>query len=174
MFNLFFSTVLATIVAGVTLNYGATIEATEVLNQTQVNEEHHTCSGTATLGGTCSATCQDKQNCQCSTGLVSCHCSCVNLSSSFTTPDVSNGYPVTQEQHASWSELGTILQSENSQSANDANSQLTYTYQLLNSGDLNSFATNTDILRNLLRNQSTSLRNQINTWLESKGADERF
>jgi len=173
MLNLFFSTVLAIAVVGVSLK-GITTENAGVLNNTQANDEHHTCSGSATLGGTCSATCQDSQNCSCSTGLVSCHCSCTTLSSSFSTPDVSNGYPVTPEQHANWGELGGILQSENSQSANNAYSQLTYTYQLLNNGELNAFAANTDTLRDLLRNQSTSLRNQINTWLASKGADERF
>ncbi len=48
-----------------------------------LNEEsilHHTCSCTASMGGTAEATCTDTQNCTCSSGFFSCSCKCSNPS----------------------------------------------------------------------------------------------
>ena len=41
-----------------------------------LTEDHHTCRGTSGLGGSCSATCTDKQNCTCNTGFFACNCFC--------------------------------------------------------------------------------------------------
>ena len=173
--NLIYSAAIAVAFIGVSFNFGTNLSESKDTTKIQMNETHVTCNGTATLGGSCSGTCQDGQSCTCSTGLVSCSCSCSGGAiTTFQTPDVSVGYPVNPTQRENWTELGSILLSENSQAAQDAYTKYTNTYQLLKSGNLNGFATSSDVLRSSLRNQSTSLRLQINNWLASKGANERF
>jgi hypothetical protein len=173
--NLIYATVFTVAFIGVSFNLSNNLSSNNTSASVEYIEDQHTCNGTATLGGSCSGTCNDNQSCTCSTGLVSCSCSCSGGAiTTFQTPDVSLGYPVNSTQRQNWTELGNILRSESSAAAQDAYAKYTNTYQSLNNGDLNGFATSSDVLRASLRNQSTNLRGQINNWLASKGADERF
>lgn len=117
---------------------------------------HHMCQGTGALGGTCEALCTDEQGCQCSSGLVSCNCKCVN-------PDQTQGTPVqisvTPGPEGNWIAVAGQLGRENNPVAKDLSAALPKVYKLYSS-DLNAYLREVQVIENKFQSLPTDIKNR--------------
>jgi hypothetical protein len=117
---------------------------------------HHMCQASGALGGTCEALCTDEQGCQCSSGLVSCNCKCVN-------PDQTQGTPVqvsvTPGPEGNWILVAGQLGRENNPVAKEISVAMPKVYKLYSS-DLNAYLRETQVIENKFQSLPTDIKNR--------------
>ncbi len=134
---------------------------------------HHECDASSPLGGSCSATCQDKCNCQCSTTWTSCTCTCKCQGGHQTSIDPLipkfEVITISPKQYENWKAIYEILIADNSPKA----SEWISLYHIIEEKKLIDVVALSKQIETLLKSQSEEVRNKVNKLMKENNSDLR-
>lgn len=127
-------------------------------------DEHHTCSGTSGLGGSCSGTCTDSQGCACSSGLFSCSCGC-STPAQAEVPAVA--YDIDAGDEETWNQVARLLSSESNKEAQAIANDMPRVYKLSKT-DTKSFLSEAEKLDERFFSLPNSITEKVFSHLDKK------